>query len=484
MENKRYVTYEEFGAKGDGVTDDMSAIVRAHEFANDNGLPVKCKDGAVYYIGGKDITAVIKTDTDFGGSKFIIDDRVLENIKTWCFSVASDFEPFSPDIKSIAKGQCKVDFEHEGNVFVKIFSDKKKIFIRKGLNQNNGTDLTDSFVVNEKGEVTVGIDRDIPEITRVAAKRIDDKPITIKGGTFVTIANCWVSEYKYHCRGFNITRSSVTIEGVTHLIEGEGDNGAPYSGFFTVSDAVDVTIRSCTMTPHKTYYTASKLGPDKPVGMGTYDLSFGYSINTKLIGIRQTRDINDRTYWGLMGSNFCKNFYIDDCIISRFDAHMGVSGTTIKNSEFGHQCLSLIGYGDFYIENSTVNGYSFISLRPDYGSFWDGTITVKNCKWKPIVPERLVMINASNSGDHDFGYVCYMPREINIDGFEIDDSASPSETELYLLPNYDKDYAPGKPNKYMTVKKLSVSGIKMSKGREIKLTEHPKMYEDILFEKA
>ena len=61
---------------------------------------------------------------------------------------------------------------------------------------------------------------------------------------------------------------------------------------------------------------------------------------------------------------------------------------------------------------------------------------------------------------------------------------SPSETELYLLPNYDKDYAPGKSNKYMTVKKLSVSGIKMSKDREIKLTEDPKMYEDILFEKA
>jgi hypothetical protein len=31
MSNKNYLTYEEFGAKGDGVADDMAAIVACHE---------------------------------------------------------------------------------------------------------------------------------------------------------------------------------------------------------------------------------------------------------------------------------------------------------------------------------------------------------------------------------------------------------------------------------------------------------------------
>ena len=47
------VRYAKFGAVGDGVTDDIEAIVRAHEFANQHRLPVKADEGATYYIGGK-----------------------------------------------------------------------------------------------------------------------------------------------------------------------------------------------------------------------------------------------------------------------------------------------------------------------------------------------------------------------------------------------------------------------------------------------
>ena len=41
MEGKKYVTYEEFGAIGDGKTCDIEAIAKAHEYANANGLSVK-----------------------------------------------------------------------------------------------------------------------------------------------------------------------------------------------------------------------------------------------------------------------------------------------------------------------------------------------------------------------------------------------------------------------------------------------------------
>jgi FHS family L-fucose permease-like MFS transporter len=46
----KVVTYEEFGAKGDGRTDDRSAIVRAHAAANERGARVRAKDGATYYL--------------------------------------------------------------------------------------------------------------------------------------------------------------------------------------------------------------------------------------------------------------------------------------------------------------------------------------------------------------------------------------------------------------------------------------------------
>ena len=86
---KIFVTYEEFGAVGDGATDDMPAIVRCHDYANAHGLTVVACDRAKYYIGGRNITANIMTTTRWGKAEFIVDDRKLENVKTSCFVVCS-----------------------------------------------------------------------------------------------------------------------------------------------------------------------------------------------------------------------------------------------------------------------------------------------------------------------------------------------------------------------------------------------------------
>src|SRR5690606_14008031 len=73
------VRYSDFGTAGDGKKDDADAIVAAHAFATQHELPVKADEGAKYYIGGKDRTAIICTDTDFGDAEFIIDDTSTEN---------------------------------------------------------------------------------------------------------------------------------------------------------------------------------------------------------------------------------------------------------------------------------------------------------------------------------------------------------------------------------------------------------------------
>ena len=63
-----FLTYEQFGAAGDGITDDMPAIVRTHAEANRLGLPVRARAGARYYISPKAATAEIRTCTDWTGA--------------------------------------------------------------------------------------------------------------------------------------------------------------------------------------------------------------------------------------------------------------------------------------------------------------------------------------------------------------------------------------------------------------------------------
>jgi hypothetical protein len=103
---KGVVSYSDFGAVGDGKTDDLDAIAATHAFANQNGLTVKADDGATYYISGKNRTAIIRTDTDFGTAAFIIDDTNVQNRNAHVFLVSSGMQPIKlKGVSSLKRNQ-------------------------------------------------------------------------------------------------------------------------------------------------------------------------------------------------------------------------------------------------------------------------------------------------------------------------------------------------------------------------------------------
>jgi len=104
------VHYSDFGAVGDGDSDDTDAIADTHSFANKWGLKVKADDDVTYYLGGDQRTAIIQTDTDFGTSSFIVDDTQLQNIKAPIFIVNSQLESYKLEsITALKRNQEKID---------------------------------------------------------------------------------------------------------------------------------------------------------------------------------------------------------------------------------------------------------------------------------------------------------------------------------------------------------------------------------------
>ena len=455
--NVSTVSYSDFGAVGDGVTDDFHAIMATHARANITGQTVVADSGKTYYLGRHADSIIISTDTVWTGATFIIDDGDLlptnPASRTDVFKIQSDTPSYIlTAITSLYKGQSNVGLTFDGPMLLHIITYDKKQYIRYGNNADGGSYQQEIVLVDEDGNVDplTPILWDYPEGTVVRAYSAYDRPITVEGGTFVTVANSAPCEYTYYLRGISVNRSNVTIRNLTHTVTNEGETGAPYNGIFNISLCSNVMIENAVLTGHKVYALAS----DPTNKMGTYDISISLANLVTFKNCTQTNSIVDTEYWGIMGSNYCKNLTYDSCVLSRFDAHKGTHNATIIGSEIGHQKLSIIGSGVLRVENTIIHGNNVVSLRNDYGSTWDGEMIFKN----------IVLENTSSTPtlisaawyNHDFGYTCHLPSKIEIDGIILAKGST-----VYVLPSLqngvNEDTVAGHENKNKIVLTESIT---------------------------
>lgn len=497
-----YVLYSDYGAKGDGKTNDMNAIIVAHRAANATGAEVRADAGATYYIGAHSESAIIQTDTDWTGASFILDDSQMDDSKrtVYAFKITTAQKSYGIadqlDGKTIAEGQTKLDVKLNGEErAVLILTDENtRRYIREGVNQNSGFIQQEILVIDKDGNVDplTPVIWDWSRYSTAKVIPIDEKTLTVKGGTFTTIVNKEVSRPRFFTTGIGIFRSNTVIDGVKHYVIDEGKESAPYYGFFNTEDCAFVTIKNGVVTPHWTH-------KNNPTGngiasQGTYDLCSTRAAYLTYENLTQSNDIMDDTYWGIMASKFCKNITLDGCKFSRFDAHEGVCNATIKNSELGYQGLNAIGFGTLTVENTVIHNTGFIQLRSDYGSTWKGDFVIKNCKWDPgkgktLTANTYALINGNHNAFWDYGYECFMPTTITIDGLHIMDEKNAFGYQgIYLLGNiisaYTSEAYPAKVKQqgmqmYNITEKLIVKNFTSDSGKDWKLSVNEYMYKDM-----
>ena len=305
-DGERIVCYDDFGAVGDGVFDDFAPIYRTHVYANENGCKVCATNGKTYrmhssIVDGAAVTIPVKTDVNWTGAKFIVDDSTIsvhtdEQIYTlYIFTVLPDEEPITITDRAVLDelvrsglnpNTKKINIGFDGPCMIITYNDAHKVFRRRGYGSYYGKAMQEVILLDKDGNVdeNTPVIFDYNHLDRVVVYPLANlKPITIEGGIFTTLASRVniIGENKkiktsYFNRGIDIKRSYVTMRNVEHYVEGEFDLneqnqgmvGAVYHGFFSAHNATGITYENCVFTARRCYKDASTRAASNGGGAG------------------------------------------------------------------------------------------------------------------------------------------------------------------------------------------------------------------------
>ena len=424
---KNYVTYEEFGAIGDGITDDFAAIYKAHEYANEKGLSILGREGAHYYVRdirveGEGKSAIIKTNVNWNGAEFTIDDRDFsikadsdtKDQNKPIFIVASDYEKVRIEDREIldrlicegfGEKTTKLSLHFDYPVMIIPYNSKHNVYRRRAYKSFRGQTMREVILLDKEGNVdkNTPLMFDYNNIDCIDVYRIDVKPITVEGATFTTRANqenrvterpdgTLTSNVSYLARSINVSRPYTTLKNIKHYITDEPAPRAQvkdgrvvytpnaYHGFFQINKTTDVLLLDCILTAHRCYRSP------KGGTMGTYDLTGNEVNNLTFKNCIQSNfwikiDENGNVFPAKLGEAGAvasmENYAIEGVTDFMFQLHWGIGGSNFcKNLTYDGSTLSRFdahcGLYNGKIINSTVNAMALTGK---------GEFIVENTVW-------------------------------------------------------------------------------------------------------
>ena len=284
--NVRDISYEEFGAVGNGVTDDSKALFDTHAYANEYGHTVVAESGAKYYIGPMNSAIKIQTDTIWNNASFIIDDREItaDSFESGVsvFEITSEYEQLVFDSES----ELVTQLSESRN----LVSGASSIGLSLGYGaiviiENSDASQKAVLLVDKNGVIygSTPLTQDFNRVTKVRVIRADDTPITIEGGSFIRLINQSENVLCFE-RNIKVFRSNVTISSITYQtnFENESTPCAIYSPFINITDSSNILLSAAYLAAHP--FTEN-----------------GEKVQSHTVGIRSSLNL---TLYGCVESNF------------------------------------------------------------------------------------------------------------------------------------------------------------------------------------
>ena len=138
--------------------------------------------------------------------------------------------------------------------------------------------------------------------------------------------------------------------------------------------------------------------------------------------------------------------------------------------------MRCVGFGRLYMENCEVHYRSFILLRDDYGSSWDGEVVLKSCTHKPYSGNPITLIDGANNGDHDFGYTCCLPSNIELHDFLVDDRCCEAIDRVFLFGTFSRDVRASGLQPYPAKGTILLDNARTLSGKPLEMSLNPGLF--------
>lgn len=351
------VNVDNFGAVGDGVTDDTDAISNAINFANTNGYSLQFSAGKTYLMRYANIST--NCSIDFNGCTIKVSTNNPVDVRA-LFNVQSNGT--NTTITETGLGRYAISnsalynkvFEIVSPLLLGTRSGENVYFTQLMITDGNGNFINTDY----KASIIEGT-YTINNVHEVGA-RLEFKNVTVDYGANAAFIG----------RLLEINRSNVCVNGVT--IKGGLVNTAD------IFATEVILLTACAYVSINNVIGANPVvGNSSGYVLGIYNVS-----NLEINGCSFYNNSNTTT-WGSIGVSFVTNLSIKNTITNRLDVHYGKYGYYTCDGVVCQYCRVSTFYDTTRFDNCKFinyqRNYSVVDVRQDYPINIGGNFIFSQC---------------------------------------------------------------------------------------------------------